>query len=174
MKEQVILVDERDIEIGVSEKLEAHEKGLLHRAFSVFVFNEKNELLLQQRALGKYHSPGLWTNTCCGHPRPGETIKDASVRRMKEEMGIDCPLTEHFSFRYKADFPNGLMENELDYVFYGHFDGEPCINKDEVNAWKFISVNSLLRELEYNPHDFTVWFKPALYGLIDRGIVKLA
>jgi len=124
-KELVVLVDENDNEIGVEEKINAHRKGLLHRAFSIFVFNSKNELLLQKRAADKYHSGGLWSNTCCSHPRPGENLKDAAHRRLQEEMGFDCSLREVFSFLYKKSFDNGLTEHELDHVFFGKFDGIP-------------------------------------------------
>ncbi|MEK7619489.1 MAG: isopentenyl-diphosphate Delta-isomerase, partial [Patescibacteria group bacterium] len=123
MQENCILVDETDHEIGTEEKMATHERGLLHRAFSVFVFNASGELLLQQRAFEKYHSAGLWTNTCCSHPRPGEETLAAAYRRLQEEMGFDCPLNEMFTFRYLAPFPNGLTENEVDHVFFGMYDG---------------------------------------------------
>lgn len=157
--EQVILVNENDLEIGTMEKLEAHQKGLLHRAFSVLIFNSKGELLIQQRAKNKYHSPDLWTNTCCSHPRPNESIQDAAQRRLKEEMGIDTPLVLSHKFLYKVDFKNGLIENEMDYVFSGTFNGTPAINPEEVNDWKFISLNDLKFWMSQNPNLFTHWFK---------------
>jgi isopentenyl-diphosphate delta-isomerase len=140
------------------EKQEAHEKAILHRAFSVFVFNAKNELLLQQRSTHKYHSGGLWTNTCCSHPRAGETTLDAAHRRLKEEMGFDCELTERFSFIYQTPFENGLCEHELDFVFTGFFDGTPEINPHEVLSYKWISLNHLKDEFNQNPQLFTSWF----------------
>ena len=130
--ENVILVNKDDCEVGVMEKMEAHQKGLLHRAFSVFLFNKKGEILLQQRAKHKYHSGGLWTNTCCSHPRPGESLSKATQRRLREEMGIKCEMRPAFSFIYKKKFANGLTEHELDHVFLGRFDGTPEINKEEV------------------------------------------
>lgn len=160
--EQVILVDQFDAQTGVEEKLRAHELALLHRAFSVFVFNSKGELLLQRRALHKYHSPGLWTNTCCSHPRPGEITKDAAHRRLKEEMGFDCELEWKFSFVYKAPFDNGLTEHEFDHVFFGTFDKDPIINTEEVTEWKWVSWENLLGKIEENPQDYTVWFRIAL------------
>lgn len=157
--EQVILVNENDLEIGTMEKLEAHQKGLLHRAFSVLIFNSRGELLIQQRAKNKYHSPGLWTNTCCSHPRPNESITNAAQRRLKEEMGIDTPLVLSHKFLYKVDFENGLIENEMDYVFSGTFNDPPAINPEEVNDWKFIPLNDLKLWMNQNPNLFTHWFK---------------
>lgn len=157
--EEVILVDEQDRVIGQMEKLEAHKKGLLHRAFSVFVFNNKGELLLQQRALHKYHSPGLWTNTCCSHPRPNETSIEAARRRCVEEMGIVVTLKEVFSFMYKAEFENGLTEHEYDHVFVGYYNEDPDINKDEVHAFQWISKASLQKELKINSNSYTAWLK---------------
>ena len=145
--EYVILVDENDQEIGSMEKQEAHEKGLLHRAFSVFVFNENKELLLQQRALTKYHSAGLWTNTCCSHPRIGETIEQAAHRRLTEEMGFDCELITKTSFIYKAAFENGLTEHEFDHVLVGNFNGEISFNPTEVKNFKWINLEELQIEL---------------------------
>ena len=159
--EQVILVDKNDHPIGLMEKMEAHEKGLLHRAFSVFIFNDKKELMLQQRALSKYHSPGLWTNTCCSHPRDGETTAEAAHRRMKEEMGFDCEFEEAFDFLYKSDVGQGLIEHELDHVFIGHSNAIPKINPEEVNAWKYVSMESIKDEMSTHPERFTVWFRIA-------------
>lgn len=160
--EFVVLVDERDVELGVMEKLEAHQKGLLHRAFSVFLFNSQNQLLLQQRALDKYHSPGLWTNTCCSHPRPNETIKDAAGRRLFEEMGISCDLTIKTSFIYKASFDNGLTEHELDYVLVGSYDQDPVINASEANAYGWMSIEELKKAIKAHPGNYTEWFKIAI------------
>ena len=157
--EYVILVDENDQEIGTMEKQEAHEKGLLHRAFSVFIFNEKKELLLQQRALTKYHSAGLWTNTCCSHPRIGETIEQAAHRRLMEEMGFDCELSTKTSFIYKAAFENGLTEHEFDHVLIGNFNGEININPTEVKNFKWIALDELSIDLFQNKQNYTAWFK---------------
>jgi len=157
--EYVILVDENDQEIGTMEKQEAHEKGLLHRAFSVFVFNENKELLLQQRALTKYHSAGLWTNTCCSHPRIGETIEQAAHRRLMEEMGFDCDLSTKTSFIYKAAFENGLTEHEFDHVLVGSFNGEINFNPTEVKKFKWINLEELQIDLLQNNQNYTAWFK---------------
>lgn len=157
--EYVILVDVNDQEIGKMEKQEAHEKGLLHRAFSVFVFNEKKELLLQQRALTKYHSAGLWTNTCCSHPRVGETIEQAAHRRLMEEMGFDCELTTKSSFIYKASFENGLTEHEFDHILVGVFNGEINFNPTEVKNFKWITLDELASDLRQNNQNYTAWFK---------------
>lgn len=154
----VILVNERDEAIGLMEKMEAHEKGLLHRAFSIFIFNSEGEMLLQQRALSKYHSPGLWTNACCSHPRDGETILEAAHRRLSEEMGMQTDLTVLTHFIYKADFDNGLTEHELDYVVKGITNENPTINPDEVNAFRWISMADLNKWVNTSPTDFTVWF----------------
>jgi len=157
--EYVILVDENDQEIGSMEKQEAHEKGLLHRAFSVFVFNENKELLLQQRALTKYHSAGLWTNTCCSHPRIGETIEQAAHRRLTEEMGFDCELITKTSFIYKTAFENGLTEHEFDHVLVGNFNGEISFNPTEVKNFKWINLEELQIDLLQNNQNYTAWFK---------------
>ena len=157
-KEMVILVNEQDEAIGLMEKMEAHEKGLLHRAFSVLIFNSKGEMLLQQRALSKYHSPGLWTNACCSHPRYGETILEAANRRLSEEMGMQAELTVLTHFIYKAEFDNGLTEHELDYVVKGITDNNPIINPDEVNDFRWICPADLTKWVRNTPSDFTVWF----------------
>jgi len=161
IEEQVVLVNEKDEEIGLMGKQEAHEKAVLHRAFSVFVFNSKNELLLQQRAYTKYHTPGLWTNTCCSHPRSGEAVGVAARRRLKEEMGFTCELKKAFDFIYKAPFDNGLTEHEFDHVFTGTYDGEPVINPAEVNDWMWIGMDKLKQDIDANPAIYTVWFKIA-------------
>lgn len=157
--ELLILVDNQDNEIGVKDKLSVHREGLLHRAFSIFIFNAKNELLLQQRANIKYHSPNLWTNTCCGHPRPGESNIEACSRRLFEEMGIKSDLNFSFKFLYKFEFSNGLTEHEIDHVFIGKTDDIPEINKKEVQAWKFITIEDLEKDLNLNPDKYTPWLK---------------
>ena len=158
-KENVVLVDRNDNPIGLMSKLEAHEKGVLHRAFSVFILNKKGQLMLQRRALDKYHSPGLWTNTCCSHPRESEGNIEAGVRRLKEEMGFTTPLMPMFSFIYKSKFDNGLTEHEFDHVLLGYYDKQPLINKIEVSEWKWMSLDKIILEIKNKPEDFTVWFK---------------
>ena len=157
--ESVILVDEQDNETGVMEKLQAHVEGKLHRAISVFIFNSKKELLLQQRAEGKYHSANLWTNTCCSHPRPGENVYDAAMRRLKEEMGLVCGLKEAFSFVYKAHLDNELTEYEFDYVFTGVTDAVPVPDTGEIADWKYMSIEALETDIKANPGNYTEWFK---------------
>ena len=157
--EKVILVDENDQQVGLMEKIEAHEKALLHRAFSVFIFNDKNELMLQRRALSKYHSPGLWTNTCCSHQRDQETTLDAAKRRLMEEMGFVTELEERFSFIYKAKFDNGLTEHEYDHVLAGTFNNVPNINKEEVEEWKWVALKDVQKDIGKNPDNYTPWFK---------------
>lgn len=158
-EEKVILVNEKDEQIGLMEKIEAHEKALLHRAFSVFVFNDKQELMIQQRALSKYHSPGLWTNTCCSHQREGESNIEAGKRRLQEEMGFSTDLKDTISFIYKAPFDNGLTEHEFDHILVGNFEGKPDLNPDEVAAWKWVSLEDLKVDMKKNPHIYTEWFK---------------
>ena len=158
-EEHVILVNEFDEQIGLMPKMEAHEKALLHRAFSVFVFNDKNELMLQQRALGKYHSPGLWTNTCCSHQREGESNLQAGTRRLQEEMGFVTQLEEKTSFIYKAPFDNGLTEHELDHIMVGYYQDQPIINKDEVESWKWMSLEDVKADIQNQPELYTAWFK---------------
>ena len=158
-EEKVILVDAKDIPIGTMGKIEAHRKGLLHRAFSIFIVNVKGELLLQQRALHKYHSPGLWTNTCCSHQREGETTLEAGARRLQEEMGMQVPLTFLFSFIYNTSFDNGLTEHELDHVLLGISEDQPVINTDEVATWKWIDMEALAKDLSKNEKHYTVWFR---------------
>ncbi len=162
MEQFVVLVNEKDEEQGIMEKMEAHEKGLLHRAFSIFVFNTKGELLLQRRALTKYHSGGLWTNTCCSHPRPNEDVLDAAHRRMQEEIGFDCDLDKAFSFVYYAAFDNGLIEHEFDHVFIGRSELECVLNKEEVEEVGYKSFAELNAEMLLQPEQFTEWFKIAL------------
>lgn len=158
-EEQVILVNENDEPIGLMPKLEAHQKAVLHRAFSVFVLNDKNEIMLQQRASEKYHSPLLWTNTCCSHQRSGETNIQAGTRRLSEEMGFETPLQELFHFIYKAPFDNGLTEHELDHVMIGKYNQTPKINPEEVENWKWMSIDDIKSDMIQNPAIYTVWFK---------------
>ncbi|MDC0387063.1 isopentenyl-diphosphate Delta-isomerase [Flavobacteriaceae bacterium] len=158
-EEKVILVDSEDKPIGTLPKMEAHEKGVLHRAFSVFILNQKGELMLQQRAHHKYHSPGLWTNTCCSHQREGEQNIEAGMRRLDEEMGFSVTLEELFSFIYKAPFDNGLTEHELDHVMLGHYEEVPQINTEEVAEWKWMSLIDIEADIALNPDEYTVWFK---------------
>jgi isopentenyl-diphosphate delta-isomerase len=157
--EYVVLVDEQDHPIGLMEKQAAHIGPHLHRAFSVFIFNSQGELLMQQRALTKYHSPGLWTNTCCSHPRAGETLEEATSRRLMEEMGMTCPMHEVYTFIYKAPVGQGLTEHEFDHVFIGQSDDIPNINTDEVASWKYMRLDDLKKDLELYPELYTEWFK---------------
>ncbi|MEO8590693.1 MAG: isopentenyl-diphosphate Delta-isomerase [Flavobacteriales bacterium] len=157
VEEQVVLVNEQDEVLGTMGKLEAHEKGVLHRAFSVFIFDQAGRLLLQRRASDKYHSAGLWTNTCCSHPRPGEELGTAGQRRLQEEMGIDCPLTARFHFIYRASFENGLHEFELDHVLFGQHDGPPDPDPREVQEWRYVDLDELSGELNRTPERFTAW-----------------
>lgn len=158
-EEQVILVTNNDEPIGLMNKMEAHEKAALHRAFSVFILNDKNEVMLQQRAHHKYHSPLLWTNTCCSHQRAGETNVQAGKRRLFEEMGFEADLKELFHFIYKAPFDNGLTEHELDHVMIGYYNGEPVINDNEVESWKWMKIEDIKKDMIQNPALYTVWFK---------------
>jgi isopentenyl-diphosphate delta-isomerase len=159
MEERVILVDEKDNQLGLMPKMEAHEKAVLHRAFSVFIFNNKGELMLQQRAANKYHSPLLWTNTCCSHQRDGETNLGAGKRRLQEEMGFVTELEEVFWFIYKAPFDNGLTEHELDHVMIGYYNDIPQINKEEVEAYKWMTLKAVKDDMEEQPETYTEWFK---------------
>jgi len=158
-EEQVILVNEKDEQIGTMAKMEAHEKALLHRAFSVFIFNDKKELMLQQRAASKYHSPLLWTNTCCSHQRVGETNIEAGKRRLYEEMGFVTDLKDVLSFIYKAPFDNGLTEHELDHVLFGDFNENPTINPGEVQSFKWMTLEAVKSDMEEQPEIYTEWFK---------------
>ena len=158
-EEQVILVNEKDEPVGLMNKMEAHEKAILHRAFSVFILNDSNEVMLQQRAHHKYHSPLLWTNTCCSHQRAGETNIQAGKRRLYEEMGFEVDLKELFHFIYKAPFDNGLTEHELDHVMIGYSNSEPFINPEEVASWKWMKIEAIKDDMIQNPADYTVWFK---------------
>lgn len=157
--EQVVLVDEQDHPIGLMEKQAAHVTPHLHRAFSVFIFNSKGKLLLQQRALTKYHSPGLWTNTCCSHPRDGETLEEATSRRLMEEMGMTCEMHEVYTFIYKAPVGQGLTEHEFDHVWIGRSDDTPKINREEVESWKYMSLSDLKKDIQLHAELYTEWFK---------------
>ncbi len=171
IEEQVILVDKDDKQIGLMPKMEAHEKAVLHRAFSVFVFNDKNELLLQQRASNKYHSPLLWANTCCSHQRNGESNLEAGKRRLKEEMGFVCELEEKTSFIYKAPFDNGLTEHELDHIMVGYYNGKPKINREEVESYKWMHMTDVKEDILKNPLKYTEWFKiifDKFYSFIEQ------
>lgn len=158
-KEQVILVDRDDLPLGLTEKMKAHREGILHRAFSIFIFNEKNDLLLQKRAAHKYHSPSLWTNTCCSHQRKGESNLQAANRRLQEEMGIQTPLKELFSFIYKATLKNGLIEHEYDHIIIGKFEGKFVINPEEVADFKWMPLDKIKTSIQEKPEIYTEWFK---------------
>ena len=153
-----MLVDEQDNELGIMEKMQAHREGKLHRAISVFIFNSENKLLLQKRAEDKYHSPSLWTNTCCSHPYPDESPETAAVRRLEEEMGLECKLEPVFNFTYRAEFENHLTEHEFDHVFFGTTDAVPRPNPLEVSDWKYEDMEQIEKQLKKNPLHFTVWF----------------
>jgi len=158
-EEKVILVNEKDEQIGLMPKMEAHEKAILHRAFSVFIFNDRNELMLQQRALSKYHSPGLWTNTCCSHQRDGESNIEAGKRRLQEEMGFVADLKETASFIYKTPFDNGLTEHEFDHILVGCYNEEPTINTNEVASWRWKDLEDVKVDISLHPEIYTAWFK---------------
>lgn len=162
MPEKIILVDKNDQEIGTGGKMKVHQDGTLHRAFSIFVFNTENEMLLQKRAKAKYHCGGLWTNTCCSHPQKGELLEEATHRRLQEEMGFDCELKEIDSFIYKAKFDNGLTEHEYDHIFIGKFNDQPNLNPEEADDCEWIDPDSLKEKIKKNPENFTVWFKIAM------------
>ena len=158
-EEKVILVNENDEPIGLMPKMEAHEKAVLHRAFSVFVLNSNNDIMLQQRAAQKYHSPLLWTNTTCSHQREGETNIQAGTRRLREEMGFTTELKELFSFIYKAPFDNGLTEHELDHVMIGYYNDAPDINREEAESWKWMGIDDVKEDMQAHPELYTVWFR---------------
>lgn len=171
MMEEVILVDRDDRETGLMEKMQAHREAELHRAFSVFLLNDENEVLLQQRALAKYHCGGMWTNACCSHPRAGETLQAAVDRRLEEEMGIVCDTKWVYSFIYKADVGQGLYEHEFDHVFFGRFSGTPRPDKNEVSDWTYVTIAELKKDVKVNPGKYTPWFKIILAEVIDKGIL---
>lgn len=167
--ETLIIVDESDNQIGVGEKMEVHRRGQLHRCFSIFVFNSGGEVLLQRRAAAKYHSGGLWTNACCGHPRDGEGTADAAHRRLREEMGFDCDLEEILAFIYRhAGLENGLIEHEFDHTFTGRYDGTVSPNPGEADAYRWMAVSDLRRDMERTPERYTVWSRIALSKLTER------
>lgn len=174
MVERVVLVDPSDAEIGVEEKLRAHQTGLLHRAFSVFVFHPSGALLLQKRASDKYHSGGLWSNTCCGHPRPGNDLRAEARRRLKEEMGIECALKKVFDFRYHSALPGGLTENELDHVFVGVSAQEPVPDPTEVEEWRWQRPRQIEQDLANDPTAYTVWFPIAWRGVMNHPATRRA
>ncbi len=165
--EQVILVDENDIATGVMEKIAAHEKGILHRAFSVFIFNSQGQMLVQQRSLNKYHSAGLWTNACCSHPRPGEDTHIAANRRLQEELGFDTPINKVFDFIYRSVFENGLTEHEFDHVFVGYYNNEITPDPAEVAAFRYIEMDEIEVLLQTQPEQFTAWFHIAFPKIMD-------
>ena len=167
-EELVVLVDENNQKIGLMPKMEAHEKAVLHRAFSVFVMNKKGQTMLQQRAADKYHSPLLWTNTCCSHQRDGESNIEAGKRRLQEEMGFVTELEELFSFIYKAPFDNGLTEHELDHVMLGNYEGEPVLNPEEVEDWKWMYPEDIKKDIEKHPDLYTEWFKIIFQKFYDN------
>ncbi len=166
--EYVVLVTKDDKPLGTMEKMEAHEKGVLHRAFSIFIFNSQKQLLMQKRALDKYHSPGLWSNTVCSHPRSGEDVLVAANRRLDEEMGLKCEMTEMFSFLYKADVGDGLKEHEFDHVLTGVTDEQPVPSLAEVAEYKYVDYGWVVKDVEANPGEYTEWFKIALKEFVKR------
>lgn len=161
------MVNEQDEELGVMEKMEAHQKAVLHRAFSVFIFNEKKDMLLQQRALSKYHSPSLWTNACCSHPKPGESVESAAVRRLQEELGFTTTLKPIFSFIYKASFDNGLTEHEFDHVLIGEYNGNLFPNPSEVMSTRYVPVEQIETQLTEEPANYTAWFTIAFPKVVE-------
>lgn len=168
MQELVVLVDAEDHEVGTAEKLAVHRNGRLHRAFSVFLEDAHNRLLLQRRSSGKYHSAGLWSNTCCGHPRPGESTAGAARRRLREEMGVEVDLAPVFTFTYRAELGGGLVEHELDHVFVGRFDGTPQPDPQEVSEWHWVTVADLVADLYARPERYSAWLKPVVEGMTTR------
>jgi len=165
---QVILVDHLDNQTGVMEKMKAHETGMLHRAFSVFVFNERHELLLHRRAIEKYHSPGLWTNTCCSHPMPDENVLAAAHRRLMEEMGMQCTLFKSFDFIYHAHLDKNLIEHEFDHVFFGRSNENPIANPVEVCEWKWMALYDVFIDVQMHPLKYTEWFKISLPEVLEQ------
>ncbi|MBS1564670.1 MAG: isopentenyl-diphosphate Delta-isomerase [Bacteroidetes bacterium] len=171
MVNDIILVNEQDEQIDTMDKMQAHRKALLHRAFSVFIFNSKGEMLLQKRAAGKYHSPGLWTNACCSHPRPGESTESAAIRRLQEELGFAVPLRKLFDFVYKTDFDNGLSEHEFDHVFAGTYDGALSPDAGEVQDYCFKSRRAIRDSLAVRPDLYTVWFRIA-FPMLEKWMTE--
>ncbi len=168
MEEKVILVDANDQEIGIAEKLIAHREGALHRAFSIFVFRSDGQLLLQKRAQTKYHSGGLWSNTCCSHPRPQEALEEAAHRRLTEEMGFDCALKEIFSLTYNVQLENDLWEHEYDHVFVGQYEGEPTPHPEEIDDWKWIDLGGVRKDIHNNPDRYTYWLRVCIDNIISH------
>jgi len=171
--EYIIQVDENNREIAPIEKLEAHRRGLLHRAFSILIFNDQKQLLLQKRNGAKYHSGGLWTNSCCSHPNHGEGLKEAAHRRLQEELGFDCELEEVFSFSYRAELDNGLVENEHDHVFIGRYDGPVHPNKDEIEDIRWVNLEEVQVGIQANPQQYTYWFRHLMQHYADRIIQRV-
>jgi isopentenyl-diphosphate Delta-isomerase len=171
--EKVILVDENDQEIGVMDKMEAHLQGLLHRAFSILIFNDKGQLLLQKRAQSKYHSGGLWTNTCCSHPIPNEPIETTVKRRLVEEMGLECTPRFFYKFIYRAELDSNMIEHELDYVFTAFCGGEPTLNPEEAEDWKYIDLEELKEDINQNPEKYTFWFRLIMEQLEQTPVPSL-
>jgi isopentenyl-diphosphate delta-isomerase len=172
MREEVILVDDKDRQVGAGEKLDTHRKGILHRGFSIFIFNSKGEMMLQKRAMMKYHGAGLWSNACCGHPRPGEDLMSAMKRRLREEMGFECKLERMFDFIYKVQLDKGMMEHEFLHVYKGIFDGVPKVNPDEADDWKWVSMDDLRKDMGENPDSYSAWFKLSMEKLDSSGACK--
>jgi len=170
--QKVIIVDNQDNQIGISDKISVHVKGILHRAFSIMIYNNKNQILLQQRAFNKYHSSGLWTNACCSHPNSEIDFEKQVRKRLQEEIGIDCNLKWCFSFIYKETFENGLTENEFDHVFYGQFEGNPIINENEVADFKWIDTTELISDMKINPNKYSVWFHKIIENSITQNIIE--
>lgn len=167
-RNKVVIVDQNDHTLGEMEKIEAHVKGVLHRAFSIFIFNSKGELLIHQRSLEKYHSPGLWTNTCCSHPQLYENLKESALERLQFEMGFTTDIHKIFSFIYHAPMENGLIEHELDHVFIGYYDDEPRINEREVQNFYWISPEQLLVDIKYHPEHYTFWFRKVVEDVLEK------
>lgn len=167
-RNKVVLVDQNDQTLGEMEKIEAHVKGALHRAFSIFIFNSKGEMLIHQRSLEKYHSPGLWTNTCCSHPQLNETLKESALERLQFEMGFTTNIHKVFSFIYHAPMENGLIEHELDHVFIGYYNGTPNINANEVQNYKWVAPEILIMDIKANPENFTFWFRKVAEDVLEK------
>ena len=172
MEERVILVDESDHEIGSAEKLQAHREGKLHRAFSIFVFNPAGELLLQKRSSKKYHSDGLWSNTCCSHPRPGAPMETEVRRRLRQDMGFECDLQWVFRFDYRVELKNDLIEHEIDHVFIGRHDGDPVPNPDEVDDWKWMNLETLINDVKANPQNYSYWLTICLDQVLEFWVAE--
>jgi isopentenyl-diphosphate Delta-isomerase len=172
MEDRVILVDESDREIGSAGKLEAHRDGKLHRAFSIFVFNSEGQLLLQKRSMKKYHSDGLWSNTCCSHPQPGEKMETEVLRKLQQEMGFQCELQWIFRFAYRIQFKNNLIENEIDHVFIGRFDGSPSPNPDEVDGWKWMDLEAVVKDVKLHPYTYSYWLTICLDQVLEFWVAE--